>query len=356
MVSPFALLSSVAGVAYAQYTSNYLPSNAPATSAEGQAGTNQCGTRNDQKSNCQNAYINGIQDFCLWGPPDLGPNSTVGETERFEVSWCLQQGYGTRTIPDGTITGAHFVKTPDFVQVTGVGLLTKINIPGGDLGAELDPHGTDGNGNPVGGLVFSSAFGALQQIHDWTSFIGSDQFCFRACNPERPNGAVWCQHIYDVMGCAWNMPANYDPGLFESCQGESGEPMGVYDGLTWLQGQAWTPAAHPMPPSSLCTTVTSPGGTPTTSTTPPSTIISPPSSIPAVPTSRSSRVQVTAFLTATTSPPSSVRKSGSSRGQATDFSEEFSGALSNRSVHGWRRYVFSAGLALITSYVGAVLL
>ena len=63
---------------------------------------------------------------------------------------CLQSGYGTRLIPEGTVTGAHFVKTPDFVQVTGVGDFTKINIlkndPGG--GGELDPHGADGNGRP----------------------------------------------------------------------------------------------------------------------------------------------------------------------------------------------------------------
>jgi hypothetical protein len=50
----------------------------------------------------------------------------------------------------------------------GVGNLTNINIPAGDAGGELDPHGADGNGNPIGGLVFSSAFGALEEIHEWT--------------------------------------------------------------------------------------------------------------------------------------------------------------------------------------------
>jgi hypothetical protein len=50
----------------------------------------------------------------------------------------------------------------------GVGNLTNINIPAGDGGGELDPHGADGNGNPIGGLVFSSAFGALEEIHEWT--------------------------------------------------------------------------------------------------------------------------------------------------------------------------------------------
>jgi len=63
------------------------------------------------------------------------------------------------------------VQTPDYVQITGpacslslrysiasqhcsnlystavgIGDLTKINIPSGDAGGELDPHGADGNG------------------------------------------------------------------------------------------------------------------------------------------------------------------------------------------------------------------
>ena len=90
--------------------------------------------------------VNSLDDFCIFAPPNPGPGSDIGDTERIEVSWCIQAGYGTRLIPDGAITGAHFVQTPDYVQVTGVGDLTKINIPQGDEGGELDPHGADGNG------------------------------------------------------------------------------------------------------------------------------------------------------------------------------------------------------------------
>lgn len=32
-----------------------------------------------------------------------------------------------------------------------------------------------------------------------------------------------CQHVYDVMGCGWNMPGNYAAGSFENCKGDSGE-------------------------------------------------------------------------------------------------------------------------------------
>lgn len=72
------------------------------------------------------------------------------------------------------------------------------------------------------------------------------------------------------MGCDWNMPANYGSGAFENCKADSGEvsyfyspliarfnalqPMGVYGGSTFFQGQPATPAAHPAPSSSSCTT------------------------------------------------------------------------------------------------------
>ncbi|KAI0941975.1 hypothetical protein AcW1_009686 [Taiwanofungus camphoratus] len=252
------ILASVARSLAQTYTATYLPSNAPDHTQQGQAGTNQCGTQSSQDSLCQNAYLNSVDDFCLFAPPDSGPDSTIGETERIEVSWCLKDGYGTRLIPDGTITGAHFVQTPDYIQVSGVGDLTMLNIPSGDNGGELDPHGADGNGNPIGGLVFSSVFGELQQLHEWTNFMSDTQFCFRACKPG-PDATAYCQHIYDVMGCQWNMPASYSSGVFERCMADDAEPMGIYGTSTFKQGQPSTPPAHPIPSSSLCTTYSTVG-------------------------------------------------------------------------------------------------
>jgi len=189
----------------------------------------------------------------LWAPPwSNGTNSTIAETEQTEVSWCIKNGYGTRLIPDGTITGAHFVQTPDYVQVTGIGNFTWTNIPVGDEGGELDPHGADGNGNPHGGLVFGSTFGALQQYHEWTNFMSSTQFCIRACK-DSATAPTLCNHIYDVMGCDWNMPANYADGTFDNCLADSAQPMGVYGTSTFQQGQPATPAAGTIPASSSCT-------------------------------------------------------------------------------------------------------
>jgi hypothetical protein len=247
-----------------------LPDNAPDKSEPGQAGTNKCGTQSSQSSMCQNSFLNSVDDFCLYAPPEPGPDSVIGNTERIEVAWCTKSNHGTRLIPPGAITGAHFIQTPDFVQVTGIGDLTKINIPKGDGGGELDPHGADGNGNPIGGLVFSSAFGQLEQILEWTNFVSDTEFCFRACKPG-PNAARLCQHIYDVMGCFWNMPGNYDTG-FSTCQADTGEPMGVYGSSTFFQGQPSTPPPHPAPSSSKCGSTSTIGDvalpTSTSSTTP----------------------------------------------------------------------------------------
>jgi hypothetical protein len=73
--------------------------------------------------------------------PRSGADTRPGDTEQHEVAWCTKSGRGTRTIPNGALSGVHFVRTPDYVQVTGTGDFTKINIPGGDSGGELDPHG-----------------------------------------------------------------------------------------------------------------------------------------------------------------------------------------------------------------------
>jgi hypothetical protein len=226
----------------------YMANNLPNTSENGQSGTNNCGTSSSQSSMCQTAWMNDADDFCLWAPPTVG---SVGDKEREVVAWCTKSGRGTRVIPNGTLKGVHFVRTPDYVQVTGVGDLTKINVPAGDAGGELDPHGPDNNGNPVGGLLFGNTFGANRQYHEWTSFISDSQFCFRACTG--PNARENCQHIYDEMGCNWNMPANYDAGTFESCKGDNDLPMGIYGTSTFHQGDATTPAAHPVAPSSSCT-------------------------------------------------------------------------------------------------------
>ena len=247
-----ALLAGALGVS-AGYDPAHMPAKTDA--AGGQTGYNDCQTRygaSNPKAKCQNVFINSIKDFCLWGPPNTTKYVEVGASEEVMVAYCMKSGYGTRLIPDGTIKGAHFLKTPSFVQVTGVGDFTKIHIRAGDEGGELDPHGATGSGNPVGGVVFTRAYtGNWEQLPEWQNFMSATEYCFRACRAG-PWAREWCPHIYDVMGCMWNEPANYDRGVFEQCDGIEGQWPGVYSGSTWYQGVKPTPPAQPAGASSNC--------------------------------------------------------------------------------------------------------
>ncbi|KAM0748054.1 hypothetical protein T439DRAFT_316727 [Meredithblackwellia eburnea MCA 4105] len=245
------------------------PNNPPVHSESGQYGYNDCVHRGDSPSSlCQTSIIDSLDNFCLFAPPN--PNSEIGDTERYEVSWCTAKGNGARLVPEGAITGAHLVRTPHYIQasmriITGTGDFTKMNIKAGDEGGELDPHGADGNGNPIGGLLLGDVNGQRIQFTEWTQFISSSEFCIRACYPG-PDAWRFCQHVYDVMGCQWNMPANYKKGGFDTCLADDpDEPMGAYrmkDGSesTWYQGQNPTPAAQPVPKSSQCVSQGTVGG------------------------------------------------------------------------------------------------
>lgn len=179
-----------AAYVHAQYSATYVPGpNLPSKTEEGQAGTNACGTGSDPNSSCQNLYVNSGTDFCLWGPP--GPKTEgIGAAERKVVSYCTKSGRGTRLIPPGTLKSVHFVKTPHYVQVSGRADFAKMFVNGDGGGGELDPHGEDELGNPIGGLVFTNAFGhKLVQAHEWV------------CNIDSPySTALWMMN-HTVFAC-----------------------------------------------------------------------------------------------------------------------------------------------------------
>jgi hypothetical protein len=143
------------------YTYTALPYQVDTSNGERgpQYGFNMCNsTTQNQNSLCQTAIINSLDDFCLWGPATA--NSLIANTEGECVAWCTKSKYGTRTIPEGALTGVQFIKTPDYVQVTGNINQALIDLAPDDSGGELDPHGADNRGNPIGSLVFSNAFPA----------------------------------------------------------------------------------------------------------------------------------------------------------------------------------------------------
>ncbi|CAO1639200.1 unnamed protein product [Sympodiomycopsis kandeliae] len=256
MLANLAVLSTLALAAtqVAADKPTFSVNNLPNTWEAGQIGTNQCKKygASSQSSMCQNVFINSVQDFCLWAP--YSGSKTVGDQEEKMVSYCIRSGYGTRLIPDGTIKKAHFVKTPNFVQVTGFGDFTSMHIRGGDAGGELDPHGATGAGNPPGGLVFTRRApgkeGQWTQLKEWSNFMSATEFSIRACFPGQ-YAKEWCPHIYDVMGAQWNHPGNYGNG-FDNCDADSGDWPGVYHGSTFYQGQKKTPGPQAAGKSSNC--------------------------------------------------------------------------------------------------------
>lgn len=229
---PLALAQSpaVTPLASKHFTWSALPYQADTDTGERgtQTGYNLCNsTTEGPTSLCQTAVINSIDDFCLWGPPE--PNSLIGNTEGESIAWCTKPGYGTRVIPKGAITGVQFMKTPDYVQVTGIIKQEFVDIAADDSGGELDPHGADQRGNPLGALLFSNAWnGDFVQAIEWHNFMGGGAFCLKACDPSKPNAARYCEHVFDRIGCQYNAPAAYTDGVFLSCDGDNQDFPGVY--------------------------------------------------------------------------------------------------------------------------------
>ncbi|KAI0034376.1 hypothetical protein K488DRAFT_84104 [Vararia minispora EC-137] len=157
------------------------PSDAPEHADPGnlargnQTGYNICNsTTEGPASLCQTSFVNDLSDFCLWAPQM--PGSTIGNTEGDEVAWCTKKGHGTRLIPDGALQAVQLLKAPDYVIVSGLINQSFINIASDDSGGELDPHGQDLRGNPIGGLMYSTQFSNGQgpmQVIEWVNFMGS---------------------------------------------------------------------------------------------------------------------------------------------------------------------------------------
>ncbi|WRT70621.1 uncharacterized protein IL334_007619 [Kwoniella shivajii] len=273
MIAPiaFGAAALMAGVAQAQVT-------ATGTMGVTNPAEPSLGTAVNQTSMARLVSLNAIDDFCLFAPPEA--NSVIGNTEAEEVAWCVQARNNARQIPDGTFTAVHFVKTPLYWQIQGLGDLTKLNIASGDEGGELDPHGATGLGNPVGGNVTTNATGSDVHYEEWMNYMSYQQFCLRICIAENStySAALMCQHTLDEMGCNWVMPGDYTDNSYTECDGDSAYPPGLYpltNGSTstfqqrytgtytdgagsvgmWTQGQTVTPqTAYSTPATSNCIT------------------------------------------------------------------------------------------------------
>lgn len=203
--------------------------------------------------------LNSATDFCILMPPDPTTQNLV-DAEAVAVTYCVNPYNNTRPLPDGFIKTAHFRKTSDYVQISGTYNPAKMNLASNDCGGEYDNHGAMGVGNPVGA--------AVDGAHDFMQFMGGCDipgnavFCLRACHG--PNSYPYCKNTYDLMGCLWTMPGDYEEPGFTNCEANLDLPVGAYpiDGSTatstFVQGQMPTPLPVAPPHSSLCQTTASP--------------------------------------------------------------------------------------------------
>lgn len=68
------------------------------------------------------------------------------------------------------------MKTSAYIQITGLFDQGGIGLMANDTGGELDPHGADLLGNPIGGLVYSTGMPSgdgktLQQVTSWNKCV-----------------------------------------------------------------------------------------------------------------------------------------------------------------------------------------
>jgi hypothetical protein len=234
MISTSAILLGAASVALAQ----------SGTWPEGVQGTGTMGVTNptaaventplNQTSESRLLTLNSIDDFCIFAPPTP---QIIADSETIEVAWCTKPRNNARLIPDGTLQGVSFLKTDMYVQIMAYGDFTKINIPYGDMGGELDPHGAYGAGNPIGGNVTTTVTPNGQELNvgEWMQFVSYQQVCLRACTNANStySAAQMCEHKLDEVGCNFVMPGNYNfNGTFETCEADVAYPPGLYPTAT----------------------------------------------------------------------------------------------------------------------------
>ncbi|KAL8279129.1 hypothetical protein RQP46_008385 [Phenoliferia psychrophenolica] len=170
-------------------------------------------------------------------PPDPTTENLV-DAEAIAVAYCFNPYNNTRPMPDGFIKTAHFRNTSDYVQISGTFDWTVMNLNPYDCGGEYDNHGAEGLGNPVGAHV-----------------DGGDNWW----DSNESESLPYCRNTFDLMGCLWVMPGDYQQEGFTNCQADLDLPVGVYnESYTFAQGQSYTPPPVAAPSSSNCVTVASP--------------------------------------------------------------------------------------------------
>ncbi|WWC64432.1 uncharacterized protein I303_107042 [Kwoniella dejecticola CBS 10117] len=190
------------------------------------------------ESDSKELWLMSHDDFCIYGLPNQSQNEGKRISESMEgvVSYCSKSGHNTRLIPDGTLRGVTYVRTPSWVQVSGSGDFTKIGLSQDDAGGQFDSslH------SPEGARLTTSE--GDDPAQDWVTMISAETFCVRACFGD----PAYCPTQYDSLGCYFltSNGVGWDD-VWQDCEGDDGSPPGVID------VQTYTPGNGPVPTPSI---------------------------------------------------------------------------------------------------------
>ncbi|KAG1382421.1 hypothetical protein G6F61_002275 [Rhizopus arrhizus] len=150
----------------------------------------------------QIAQIVDATDFCVFLPPTGETDRIIADSEWEANAFCMGNtplAIGAEKLPSGFIQSAHYVKTDNYVQITGQMDPTKANLNSSDDGGQYDIKAPKG----------ASCAG-------WDYFVnliepsGKD-YCIRCCNNDQD-----CNRGISEKGCAYIIPGDYSGPSDES--------------------------------------------------------------------------------------------------------------------------------------------
>ncbi|KAG1443716.1 hypothetical protein G6F56_010571 [Rhizopus delemar] len=129
--------------------------------------------------------------FCSFMPPHRGDD--VGGTENDGIPMCTSTSLGDQQFPTGFIKSSHYVKTTNYVQVTGTIDRSKYGLSSSDGGGQYDNKDIDG--------VTCNGYKYFVNLIEPDANV----FCIRCCKNQSD-----CKLGLSTFGCDRVVPGNYN--------------------------------------------------------------------------------------------------------------------------------------------------
>ncbi|CAO3692693.1 unnamed protein product [Rhizopus stolonifer] len=129
--------------------------------------------------------------FCSFMPPHRGDD--VGGTENDGIPMCTNTKLGGKKFPTGFIKSSHYLKTANYVQVTGTINRNKYGLSSSDGGGQYDNKDIDG--------VTCNGYKYFVNLIEPDANV----FCIRCCKNQSD-----CKLGLSTYGCDRVVPGNYN--------------------------------------------------------------------------------------------------------------------------------------------------